>query len=204
MLADAPIMNNPDLLPLHTPRLVLRRFTDADVQLFVAYRNDPAVARYQSWEGCDPAEATEFVRHHHSQEAGVPGQWLQIAIAHKDTNALVGDCAFKVQAHDPRQATIGVTLARQNHGQGFAHEALVCLLDALFGRLKLHRVVADTDPENTASYRLLERSGLRRESHLRQSLWFKGRWADEYLYAILREEWLAKRANHHPHKPASD
>ena len=183
-------MNDSDLLPLHTTRLLLRRFGEADVQPFLAYRSDPAVSRYQSWETCDLAEATEFVRRHQSQEAGVPGQWLQIAIALKDTNALIGDCAFKVQAHDPRQATIGVTLARENHGQGFATEALSCLLAALFERLKLHRAVADTDPENTASWTLLERLGLRREGHLRQSLWFKGRWADEYHYAILREDWL--------------
>ena len=188
-------MNGPDLLPLHTSRLVLRRFTDADVQPFQAYRNDPAVARYQSWEVCALAEATEFIRRHQSQEAGVPGQWFQIATALKTTSMLIGDCAFKVHTQDPRQATIGVTLARQNQGQGFATEALSCLLNALFEHLNLHRVVADTDVENTASWTLLERLGLRREAHLRQSLWFKGRWADEYLYAILSEEWAAKRAN---------
>jgi len=183
-------MNDSDLLPLPARRLTLRRFTEADVEPFLAYRNDSAVARYQSWEGCDRAEAKEFIRSHHSREAGVPGEWFQIAIALKDTNALIGDCAVKVQGPDPRQATIGVTLARQNHGQGFAIEALSCLLDGLFERLKLHRVVADTDVENIKSWTLLERLGLRREGHLRQSLWFKGRWADEYVYAILREEWL--------------
>jgi RimJ/RimL family protein N-acetyltransferase len=39
--------------------------------------------------------------------------------------------------------------------------------------------------------KLAERLGMRREAHLRQSLWFKGRWADEFYYAILRDEWLA-------------
>jgi ribosomal-protein-alanine N-acetyltransferase len=183
-------MNDPELLPLYTSRLVLRRFSEPDLPRFMAYRNDPAVARYQSWEGIELAEATEFIQCHQSQKAGVPGQWLQIAIALKNTGVLLGDCAFKIQEDDPRQATIGVTLARQNQGQGFAREALACLLDAIFERLKLHRVVADTDVENTASWKLLERLGLRREGHLKQSLWFKGRWADEYLYAMLREDWL--------------
>ena len=76
-------MNDSDLLPLHTPRLTLRRFTEVDVLPFLAYRNDPAVARYQSWESCDLVEATEFIRYHQSLEAGVPGQWLQIAIVLK-------------------------------------------------------------------------------------------------------------------------
>jgi RimJ/RimL family protein N-acetyltransferase len=84
-------------------------------------------------------------------------------------------------------------LAQANQGQGFATEALTCLLDYLFQQKRLHRVVADTDSQNVPSWTLLERLGMRREGHLRQSLWFKGQWADEYLYAILAEEWLVKR-----------
>ena len=97
-----------------------------------------------------------------------------------------------------------MTLARENHGQGFATEALACLLDALFERLKQNRVVADTDVENTASWTLLERLGLKREGHLRQSLWFKGRWADEYLYAIRRDEWLKRSSRVAPSTPGEN
>jgi RimJ/RimL family protein N-acetyltransferase len=53
--------------------------------------------------------------------------------------------------------------------------------------------VADTDPRNIASWTLLERLGMRREGHLRRSLWFKGQWVDEYLYGMLAEEWLVGR-----------
>jgi len=185
-------MNDPDLLPLRTPRLVLRRFDEADLQPFLTYRNDPVVARYQGWEDCSATEAAEFIRHHQSQRAGVPGDWLQIAIALNDTDALLGDCAFQIQAGDPHHATIGVTLARQHQGQGFASEALSGLIEALFDRLKLRRVMAHTDVENTASRKLLERLGLKREGYLRQSPWFKGRWGDDYLYTILREDWLRR------------
>ena len=186
-------MNPPDLLPLHTRRLILRRFNDADAPAFLAYRNDPRIARYQSWENCSPVEAAEFVRRHAARPFGLPGEWLQIAVALKESNQLIGDCAVRVHAPDARQATIGGTLSRPFHRQGFAVEALSCLLECLFMRVQLHRVVADTDVENAAAWRLMEQLGLRREGHLRQSLWFKGRWADEYLYAMRREEWLARR-----------
>jgi RimJ/RimL family protein N-acetyltransferase len=187
------VSNPKEMLPLHTPRLVLRHFTEADVPAFLAYRADPDVARYQGWENYTLAQATEFIRRQQAQPAGVPGEWLQIAVALKETNALLGDCAFQILATDARQATMGVTFARAHHGRGFASEALTGLLDYLFVQMGLHRVVADPDVENTPSWKLLERLGLRREGCLRQSLWFKGRWADEYLYAILREEWLARR-----------
>ena len=35
---------------LETSRLVLRRFAPGDEAAFAAYRSDPEVARYQSWE----------------------------------------------------------------------------------------------------------------------------------------------------------
>lgn len=160
---------------------------------FLVYRNDPDVARYQSWEGCSRAEAETFIRGQQTQEPGVPGQWFRIAIALKEAETLLGDCALHVHSPEARQATIGITLAQPYQGQGFATEALVCLLDYLFRQRHLHRVVADTDPQNIPAWTLLERLGMRREGHLRQGLWFKGQWADEYLYAILCEEWLVKQ-----------
>ena len=36
---------------------------------------------------------------------------------------------------------------------------------------------------------------MRREGHFIQNIWFKGKWGDEYLYAVLREEWLRKHAS---------
>lgn len=177
------------MLPLDSARLVLRRFSGGDLAAFHAYRNDPEVARFQGWESFSVGEATAFVARQETQEIASPGQWLQIAISSKGTGQLVGDCALKVHAADVRQATIGITLCRAFQGQGFATEALSALLEYLFLEGNLHRVQADTDPANVRAWRLLERLGMRREAHCLQSLRFKGGWADEFFYAILRQEW---------------
>ena len=181
-----------DPLPSCTPRLVLRRFAAADAETFCSYRSDPLVAEYQGWVTCNPEQAVEFVRCHAARPFGLPGEWLQIAVALRHTNALIGDFGLKIHS-DARQATVGFTFARSHQRQGYATEALSCLLDLLFLRLNLHRVAADTDVKNVAAWKLMERCGLRREGHLRESLWFKGRWADEYLYAIRDEEWSERR-----------
>jgi RimJ/RimL family protein N-acetyltransferase len=55
--------------------------------------------------------------------------------------------------------------------------------------LKLHRLSATADPRNLASVKLLERLGFRKEAHFVKSLWFKGEWADDVVYGLLREEW---------------
>ena len=67
------------------------------------------------------------------------------------------------------------------------------VLDYAFGSLGLHRIIAIADCRNAPSWALLERLGMRREGHFVENSWFKGDWADEYLYAILRHEWLSKR-----------
>jgi len=181
------------MLPLESPRLVLRGFTGGDVEPFLAYRKDPVVARWQGWNVLSLAEATAFIARQQEQGIARAGLWLQIAITLKQSGQLIGDCALKIHTADTRQASIGITLSRAGQGQGFGTEALSMLLDYVFLRGGLHRVQADTDPENTPAWKLLERLGMRREAHCRQSLWFKGHWANEFLYATLCPEWLNHR-----------
>ena len=175
---------------LETTRLRLRHFMDADLAPFMAYRNDPEVARYQSWEGISEPEARASIQEQKKVQPGTPGEWFQIAIELKETGMLVGDCALKIEEHDERQAEIGYSLSRAYQRRGIASEAVSRVLEYAFETLELHRVIAIADCENVASFTLLERLGLRREGHFRQNVWFKGKWGDEYLYAMLQEEWL--------------
>jgi RimJ/RimL family protein N-acetyltransferase len=163
---------------------------DTDLMPLMAYRNDPEVARYQSWNAISELELRAFIQEQKQVQPGIPGQWFQIAIELKETGILVGDCALKIEEHDERQAEIGYTLSRAYQGRGIASEAVSCVLEYVFKTLALHRVIAITDCENLASFTLLERLGLRREGHFIQNIWFKGKWGDEYLYALLQEEWL--------------
>ncbi|TGE25772.1 N-acetyltransferase [Hymenobacter aquaticus] len=173
-----------------TSRLRLRAFQPADAAAFAAYRAHPEVARFQSWEPYSAEQSAAFVAAQTGASIpAAPGSWVQIAIARPDTDELLGDCALCLNADEPRQAEIGITLAPGQQGQGYATEALRALLSYCFGELGLHRVVAVTDCLNEGSVRLLGRVGMRREAHFRQNIWFKGSWGDEYVFALLREEW---------------
>jgi RimJ/RimL family protein N-acetyltransferase len=187
-------MQSAEFTTIETERLRLRRFADADLPAFIAYRNDPEVARYQSWESITEERAIAFVREQQKAPIGKPGEGIQIAIERKDNGRMIGDCYFNLMEDDPRQAEIGYTLAREAQGQGFGSEAVAALLTWAFAAFDLHRIIATVDARNTASVALLERLGLRREAHFRQNIWFKGAWGDEYLYAILREEWPSAAA----------
>jgi RimJ/RimL family protein N-acetyltransferase len=178
---------------LETPRLRLRRFMKDDGAAFLAYRNDPLIARYQSWTSCSEEEAAAFIEEQQALLPGGPGKWFQFAIELKDGGALAGDCAFKINEDDARQAEIGFTLASEHQHKGYAAEAIARVLGYGFDESKLHRVIAVTDCENYPAVALLERLGFRREAHFIQNIWFKGKWGDEYLYALLRDEWTNAR-----------
>ena len=178
---------------IQTTRLLVRRFQDGDLRAFLAYRNDPEVARYQSWDSISEANGQAMIQEQTRIEPGVPGLWFQFAIELKETSQLTGDCGLCVLVQDARQSQLGITLARPHQGQGLATEAVNAVLDYAFINLDLHRVVATVDAENARSAALMERVGLRREGHFIKNAWFKRHWADEYLYAVLQAEWLPRR-----------
>jgi RimJ/RimL family protein N-acetyltransferase len=182
-------VNPPAFTWIEAPRLVLRRFTTDDLPALVAYRSDPQVARYQSWDTYNEALGAGLIADIQDLEPGVPGRGFQFAVELKENRALIGDIYLQVDPHEPKQAVIGYTLARDYQGQGLAGEAVQAVLGYCFRILDLHRVIAQTLAENRSSAALLERLGFRREAQFVQNTWFEGRWADEYQYALLKEEW---------------
>lgn len=180
--------------PLTTPRLVLRRFRPDDLDAFLAYRNDPAVARYQGWPvPMSEADGRSFLEENATTPVLPALGGAQIAIELAATGELVGDLYLGPHGDDPLQGTLGYSLACGHQGRGYATEAARALIRYAFEQIGLHRLVATVDTRNRPSIALLERLGMRREGHFRQCFYDErdGAWADEYLYALLRTEWRA-------------
>jgi RimJ/RimL family protein N-acetyltransferase len=172
------------------PRVVLRRLHQRDAAAFAAYRSCERVARYQSWDAPYPLEeADRFVLEMAGQHPDTPGEWFQFAVALRSAGQLIGDCAAMPRADDPRQCEIGFTMSLEHQGHGYATEAVGLLLNYLFTQRGKHRISAYCDARNAASVALLERVGMRREGHLRESTWAKGEWTDDLVYALLVNEW---------------
>jgi aminoglycoside 6'-N-acetyltransferase len=182
---------------LTSERLVLRRFVPGDAGALAAYRDEPEVARYQSWDRPYTLDrARRFIMSLEAADPDTPGEWFQFAVSlRSEGNAglvggpLLGDVALVTLAEDPAQAEIGFSFATAAQGRGYATEAVARLLDYLFGDRRKHRVRASCDARNLRSAALLERVGMRREGRLAES-WHTGDgWADELLYAVLEREW---------------
>ena len=177
-----------------TERLRLRPFQVEDLEAFVAYRSDPEVARYQSWDvSYSMTDAQSFLTSQRQMELGQPGEWLQLAIVDRRTGSLCGDCAARVEIDPPVTAEVGVTLAPSRQSKGLATEALAAVVTALFEQHGIHRVFAEADDRNAPVKRLLERLGFRCEARLVEADWFKGEWSTLRLYAMLDREWRGRQ-----------
>ncbi|GAB4538344.1 MAG: GNAT family protein [Anaerolineales bacterium] len=180
---------------IESARLRLRNFTEADEEAFFLYRNEPQVAKYQGWEIPYPRErARQLIQSMKRADLPMMGAWTQYAVALKSTDELAGDIGCYFKKEDSRQVVLGFTIAPRYWRNGYASEILQSFLGFLFERMNVHRVSADCDTENIASYRTLEKLGFRREAHFIESFLMDGAYTSEYYYAILEREWQARRA----------
>ena len=89
-------------------------------------------------------------------------------------------------------AEVGYALTSRHQGQGAMTRALAILLEEAFTRTGLERIEARCALSNLASQRVLEKSGFLREGRLRGYFRLRGERVDNYLYAVLRSDWLER------------
>ncbi len=180
--------------PLKTERLVLRRFSTADLDDYYAYQRLPETARYlyggpRSYVQC-MARIAKYVE---DPFAG-PGDWATFAVERARQPGLVGELALKWNSGGQLDSggsagpvgEIGWTLAPEVQGKGFATEAAQAVLAVAMGVLGFHRVEARLDARNSASAAICERLGMQREGVLRDNMYLKGEWTSEAIYAVVR------------------
>jgi RimJ/RimL family protein N-acetyltransferase len=178
-------------LPLATERLVLRSFLPRDVDDVLAYRSQPDVVRYIPGEPKTREQVVDMVAH--SATAGlVDERHTHITLAVDLAGRVVGDVMLALNGldgSDGKQVELGWVFTPDVQGQGYATEAARALAEVAFSEVGAHRVWAQLEPENTASSRICERLGMRREAYFEKGSWFKERWTDLAIYAIRADEW---------------
>jgi RimJ/RimL family protein N-acetyltransferase len=176
-------------MQFHTARLLLREFVDTDWPAVLAYQRDPRYLQFYAWIERTPEDAQRFVQMFIIQQREQPRRKFQLAVVLRDTQHLIGNCGIRKASLEAREADIGYELAPDLWGQGYATEAARAIIHFGFTELKLHRITAWCIADNVASARVLEKIGLKLEGRLREKEYFKDRWWDTLLYAILADEW---------------
>ena len=185
-------MTRPDLWPRRTERLELRPPTDADVDAVLAWRNHPEVNRWLLHTEVEPEAYRTMWR------TGADEPLDHHVVAGADDGAVVGTLSLEVgdgmgQGSDSparlSEGLLGYLLDPAHHGRGYATEMVGAALDLAFGDLGLRRVTAGCFADNVASWRVMEKSGMRHEQHgIRDSWHAQLGWVDGYTYAVLADE----------------
>ena len=172
---------------LRGDRLNLRPLRPGDAAALAAYRRDPQVALYQSWElPYTEQDADRLIAEMAGRVPGDPG-WVQIGLEAPPGSDLIGDVALNTSRPE---AEIGVTLSAGAQGKGYAEEALRALLAHAFGPLELERVRAEIDLRNVAVVRLLHLLGFRHAETQYGGYLNRGEWTDNAVYLLSADEWL--------------
>jgi len=180
--------------PVRTERLSLRPATGHDVDATWRYRRLEEVGR---WIGFAPTSRDEYAAMFLD-----PNRLRKTLLVELD-GVVIGDLMLAVgdgwAQHEVSaqakgvEAELGWSFDPAYGGKGYATEAVAELLRVCFEDLRLRRVTANCFADNTASWRLMERLGMRREVHtLRESLHRSGEWLDGMAYALLAEEWRGR------------
>ncbi|MEZ4629486.1 MAG: GNAT family N-acetyltransferase [Deinococcales bacterium] len=177
---------------LHTARLLLRPFTEADIDAIFSLQSNAHVLRYWDappWK--ERAQAERFITR--CKKMAQEGSGIRLAIERAAEGRLtdrvfIGWCAFFRWNPEYRSAGIGYCFAEGAWGQGFATEAAGALLQWAFDTLDLNRVQAELDTRNLASARVLEKLGFVREGTLREDCIVNAEVSDSWVYGLLRRE----------------
>ncbi|MGN7309571.1 GNAT family N-acetyltransferase [Alkalicoccobacillus gibsonii] len=168
---------------INTERLTIRTFQESDWKDLFAYTKDAHVMHFIPEEPLSEDQAKEFVNKHSSKDASY------VAVVLNRTGTLIGHLSFAPCFGDFTYE-IGWIFNPSYYNQGFATEAALSLVTHAFKYMNVHRIIATCQPENPASYHVMEKIGMRREGHFKKCIPHQNDWWDEYYYAILREEFL--------------
>lgn len=164
------------------PRLALARFRESDVDAVHAFAADPVVCRYTGWGPNSLDDTRAFV----ADAVSADDERYVLAVLRGDQ--LMGSASVWTTSTVHRVGELGYTIRRDCWGQGYATEVARLLVDLGFNCLRLERLAATCDPENTASVRVLEKAGLRHEGLLRGLYLVRGRQRDRLMFACLRSD----------------
>lgn len=150
---------------------------------------DPEVARLTRYQD-GPMRAEEIERFFTMRALGPDSMAMGIHV--RDTNQLIGSCAFSQLDGDNGSALFHITIGEKDAwGLGYGTEATQLMLEHAFARLGLHRVALTVFAFNERAIRAYRKAGFVLEGRARQSIWRDGRYWDELQMSMLDADWAA-------------
>lgn len=177
-------------MQLETNRLIIREYVREDWEFVHQYASNPIVTKHMIW-GPNTAEETQgFIMRALSMQEQRDRRDYELAVVLKETGRLIGGCGIHLEETN---GELGYCFHPNYWQQGYATEAASSMLAFGFHNLGLHRIYAVCRPCNFRSAKVMKRIGMKQEGHLREHMYYKGKYYDSFLFSILSHEYNARR-----------
>lgn len=176
---------------LDTRDLRLRPSNATDAEGMFAMLSDPESMKYWCDKPLKDLDAAIEVLNK-DLESDAAGNSLCWAITFPGEDKMIGKCILFRFDQANHRAEIGYILNRDYWRRGLMRQALEAVIEFAFDTLKLHRIEADVDTENTGSIAILEKLGFKREGLFRERWFVYDEWQDSVMLGLLKQDWRAR------------
>ena len=169
-------------MQIKTERLLIREYEPSDFERVHIYGSDPDFSKYEPW-GPNSEQDTHNYIEDMIALANVPNR-SKFEMAVCLNGVLIGGCGIRRESQNSSIAALGWAINREFQNQGYATEAAKALIEFGFKQLNLSVIYATCDSRNTASYKVMEKAGMKRVGLLISNREIKGHVRDSLRYEI--------------------
>jgi len=168
-------------------KVLLREYRKEDVKKAWEYINDPDVKRFLMPGIPYPLRLEEEEKWFEGQSSS--GDTYNFAIVLKDTGEYIGGCGINTVDWKNSHACVGIFLGKKFWSKGYGTDAMKVLVNFIFSQMNINKVYLYVYSFNKRAIRSYEKCGFKIEGRLREHIFRDGKYHDEYIMSILRNEW---------------
>ena len=175
------------MITLTTARLVCTPLCEADWPFFLSLYQDAGVMRFVT-DMLSETEVREAFEPRLQPWTTEAEHWLCLVVRDRENQQPLGLTGM-IQ-REKGIAEVGFIFASTAQGKGYGSESLRAVLDFAFSAAEMRRLVATVTAGNQASRHVLEKMGFVLEGELRESYQLSGKWHNDWLFGLLRREFV--------------
>ena len=174
---------------IETERLLIRRFLKEDAKDLFEYLSLPEIYKFEPGSPISMEEAVEICN---EREKG--NRFLAVQL--KDESKTIGHIYFSLlNPIDFQTWEIGYIFNPLYWNHGYCTEACMAVIKKAFSEMNVHRINANCNPKNNASWKVLEKIGLKREGYKKEKAFFRKNedgtplWHDCFEYGLIEKDY---------------
>lgn len=166
----------------------LREYHKDDLSIAWQYVNDWEIKKYLAPDIPLPWKFEEEEKWY-EELSSKNAEHYSFAIERISDGQYIGGCGINALDWKNSVATVGIFLGRSFLSQGYGTDAMKVLVNFIFSEMNIHKVILHVFAFNVRAIKSYEKAGFKIEGTLRSQIFRDGKYHDEIIMGILKEEW---------------